>query len=83
MFIDTHAHLYHKQFEHDREAMVQRAFDAGVKKLFLPNIDQESIASMDALAAAYPDHCFAMMGLHPCSVGEDNDAVMAEMERLL
>lgn len=83
MFIDTHAHLYHKQFEHDREAMVQRAFDAGVKKLFLPNIDQESIASMDALAAAYPSQCFAMMGLHPCSVGEDNDAVMAEMERLL
>lgn len=83
MFIDTHAHLYHKQFEHDREAMVQRALDAGVKKLFLPNIDQESIASMDALAETYPAHCFAMMGLHPCSVGEDNDAVMAEMERLL
>ncbi len=63
--------------------MVQRALDAGVKKLFLPNIDQESIEAMDALAEAYPDVCFPMMGLHPCSVGEDNAAQMAEVERLL
>lgn len=83
MFIDTHAHLYHKQFDADREAMLQRAFDAGVKKLFLPNIDMESIEGMDALAAVHPQNCFAMMGLHPCSVGEQNDAVMHEMERLL
>ncbi|MFZ1333593.1 MAG: TatD family hydrolase [Flavobacteriales bacterium] len=83
MFIDTHAHLYHNQFKGDRAAMVQRALDAGVKKLFLPNIDQESIEAMDALAEAYPDVCFPMMGLHPCSVGEDNAAQMAEVERLL
>ncbi len=63
--------------------MVQRALDAGVKKLFLPNIDQESTEAMDALAEAYPDVCFPMMGLHPCSVGEDNAAQMAEVERLL
>lgn len=83
MFIDTHAHLYHNQFKGDRAAMVQRALDAGVKKLFLPNIDQESIEAMDALAEAYPGVCFPMMGLHPCSVGEENDAQMKEVERLL
>ena len=83
MFIDTHAHLYHNQFKDDRAAMVQRALDGGVKKLFLPNIDTESIEAMDALAEAYPDGCFPMMGLHPCSVGEDNEAQMAEVEQLL
>lgn len=83
MFIDTHAHLYHKQYDIDREAMLLRAYDAGVKKLFLPNIDLESIEGMDALAAAHPLRCFAMMGLHPCSVGEHNDVAMATMERLL
>lgn len=81
--IDTHAHLYHKQFDADREDMLQRALDAGVTKLFLPNVDHESIAAMDTLAAAHPDRCFAMMGLHPCSVGEDNALAMEEVGRLL
>lgn len=83
VFIDTHAHLYHQQFAADREAMLQRALDAGVKKLFLPNVDHDSIEGMDLLAAAHPESCFAMMGLHPCSVGEKNDVAMEEVERLL
>lgn len=83
VFIDTHAHLYHPQFAGDREAMLQRALDVGVKKLFLPNVDHDSIDGMDALAAAHPECCFAMMGLHPCSVVEKNDAAMEEVERLL
>lgn len=81
--IDTHAHLYSSKFDDDREAMLERASAAGVTKLFLPNVDHESIAAMDALAAAHPDRCFAMMGLHPCSVGADNSAAMEEVERLL
>lgn len=83
MFIDTHAHLYHKQFDHDREELLQRAFDAGVEKLFLPNVDGDSIEAMDRLAAAHPQKCFAMMGLHPCSVAEDNTAAMDQVERHL
>lgn len=83
MLIDTHAHLYSPKFDDDREAMLARALGAGVTKLFLPNVDHESIAAMDALAAAHPDRCFAMMGLHPCSVGEDNSEAMEEVERLL
>lgn len=83
MFVDTHAHLYHERFANDRADIIQRALDAGVTKLFLPNVDHESIAGMDALAKAYPASCFAMMGLHPCSVGQENAAAMDEVERLL
>ena len=83
MFVDTHAHLYSKQFEDDREAMLQRAADMGVTKLFLPNVDHESIDAMHALADAHPDRCFPMMGIHPCSIGQDNTAALAEVERLL
>ncbi|RME98209.1 MAG: TatD family deoxyribonuclease, partial [Bacteroidetes bacterium] len=68
MLIDTHAHLYSKKFDHDREEMLQRAIAAGVGQFLLPNIDRESIESMLALEAAHPDRCHAMMGLHPCSV---------------
>lgn len=83
MYVDTHAHLYHGKFEEDRAAMVQRALEAGVRKLLLPNVDHESIDAMHALCDAYPDVCYPMIGLHPCSVGAENAAAMEEVERLL
>jgi len=70
-FIDTHAHLYSHKFDHDRSDMVRRAIAAGVNKMYLPNIDSESIAGMLALEAEFPENCFAMMGLHPGSVQPD------------
>jgi TatD DNase family protein len=51
--------------------MVRRAIAVGVYRIYLPNIDAESIAPMLELEAAFPEHCFAMMGLHPCSVQAD------------
>ena len=71
MFIDTHAHLYLKQFKSDRDAVLARAGDAGITTVYLPNIDSTSINDMLALEALYPARCFAMMGLHPCSVKEN------------
>lgn len=83
MYIDTHTHLYHKQFDTDRAEMVRRASDAGVHKLFLPNIDSTSVEAMHAMCDEYPELCFPMMGLHPCSVGENPTRDLAEVERLL
>jgi TatD DNase family protein len=65
---DTHAHLYSTKFDNDRKEMVQRAFDAGVERIFLPAIDSETHDSQDELTAAFPGKIFSMMGLHPCSV---------------
>ncbi len=67
---DTHAHLYADEFAEDRDEMIQRAFKTGVERIFLPNIDPNTTEKMNALASAYPDHCFPMMGLHPGSVDE-------------
>ena len=68
--IDTHTHLFAEEFNADRSDIVQRAISAGVKKFFLPNIDSTSIAGMLELERQFPENCFAMMGLHPCSVNE-------------
>lgn len=68
---DTHTHLYSEQFNEDRTAMVQRAINNGVTRLFLPNIDSSSIQEMLALQQQFPENCFAMMGLHPTSVKEN------------
>jgi len=75
--IDTHSHIYLPAFDNDRDAMLQRARDAGVKKFFLPAIDSEVIDRMFALEKDYPDECFAMMGVHPCSI---NDKWEAELK---
>lgn len=69
--IDTHAHLYSQKFDHDRSDMVRRAVAAGVERIYLPNIDSESIQPMLDLEAAFPNSCFAMMGLHPSHVQPD------------
>lgn len=72
-WIDSHAHLYGKDFSGDRKEMVERALAAGVTRLFLPNIDSGSINSMLELEAQFPDNCYAMMGVHPCHVNENVD----------
>lgn len=67
---DTHTHLYADEFQPDRTEMIQRAIDAGVSRLFLPNIDSSSIPGLFSLVKEFPQNCFPMMGLHPCSVDE-------------
>lgn len=69
--IDTHAHLYSPKFDSDRHDMVRRAITAGVTRMYLPNIDSESVQAMLGLEAAFPENCFAMMGLHPSHVQPD------------
>lgn len=76
---DTHTHLYSAQFDSDRDAMMQRALDTGVRMMLLPNVDRESVDGMHALEDAYPDVVRSMMGLHPCSVGDDWQVVLAEL----
>lgn len=65
---DTHTHLYSKEFDSERNALIQTAIEGGVTRFFMPNVDSESIAGMFQVEKAFPSNCFAMMGLHPCSV---------------
>ncbi len=83
MLIDTHAHLYASQFDKDRLEMIQRAIDADISAIYLPNIDKQSIEPMLSLEASYPDFCFAMMGIHPCAIKENYEEELAEVEKWL
>lgn len=78
---DTHAHLYAAEFDEDRKAMVQRAFQKHVKRMFLPNIDVNSIQPMLNLVWEFPENCFPMMGLHPCSVDEHVEAHLFQIQK--
>ncbi len=69
--IDTHTHIYMPEFDNDREAVVQRAIEAGINTMILPNVDEESIAPLHRCISQYPTLCHAAMGLHPTSVAEN------------
>jgi TatD DNase family protein len=68
IFTDTHTHLYSSQFKEDQFEMMQRSFDAGVTRLFVPSIDSSYAERMYQVEEQFPDHVFLMMGLHPCYV---------------
>ncbi|NRA94337.1 MAG: TatD family hydrolase [Psychroserpens sp.] len=77
---DTHTHLYSEQFKEDRDEMVNRAIAANVTRFFIPAIDSSYTQSMYDLEAAYPEHMFLMMGLHPTSVKENYEEELAHVE---
>lgn len=69
--IDSHSHIYQKDFDDDLYEVVERARQAGISHIFMPNIDVESIDRMLKLSMLFPGYCIPMMGLHPTSVKED------------
>ncbi|RYE22348.1 MAG: TatD family deoxyribonuclease [Sphingobacteriales bacterium] len=83
MFIDTHTHLYDEQLMAEEEAMIQRALDAGVHRMYMPNCDSSTIEGMMHLAQKYPQHCLPMMGLHPVYVKENYKGELAIVQEWL
>ena len=81
--IDTHCHLYSEEFNDDRDVMIERAIQIGVKQFYLPAIDSSEIDGMLALEDKYPGICIAMMGLHPCYVKENYLAELAIVKEWL
>lgn len=69
--IDTHCHLYLKDFSEDRHEVLKRGTNTGVKSFFLPAIDSTHLGEMESLESEFPGICFSMAGLHPCSVREN------------
>ena len=83
MLIDTHTHLYSSQFDQDREEVIQQSINNGVNKFLLPNIDKSSIQGMLSLQQKFPLNCYAMMGLHPCSIDQNWEQELEEIKTLL
>jgi len=83
MMIDTHCHLYLDDFDADRPAIIERANMESVERFYLPAIDSSIIARMLKMEQDYPGQCFAMMGLHPCSVKENFEEELQIAEQWL
>jgi len=69
--IDTHAHLYDDIFMSDIESNINQLLEAGIKEVWLPNCDVETLDSLLKLSTSYPVLCKPMIGLHPTYVKGD------------
>lgn len=82
-FIDSHAHIYDKQFKDDIGEVLERSLEADVQRIYMPNIDHTSIDRMLELENRYGDQCWPMMGLHPCSVNKHFERELYVVEEWL
>ncbi len=82
-FIDTHCHLDGEEFAQDRDAVVQRAREAGCRAIFLPAIDVASCHTVLDVCAQYPDYCYPMLGLHPEEVRADWREQLAAIKEII
>ncbi|MBP6333937.1 MAG: TatD family hydrolase [Bacteroidia bacterium] len=83
IFTDSHTHLYAAEFDADLASLMQKAMQLGVERFFLPNIDSSSIEAMLNVEKLFPENCFPMMGLHPCSVKENWEQEIRIVEQWL
>jgi len=78
MLIDTHCHIYLEHFTDDIDEVLNRAAEAGVKHIFMPAINLDSLVQMDRLS--HPDIQFhKMAGLHPTELNEGNSIAEDEL----
>lgn len=63
-FLDAHTHVQFPAYDGDRDAVLARAREAGVRMVNVGTTKKTSEAAV-ALARVYPDLCFATVGIHP------------------
>jgi len=84
--IDTHAHLDFENFDEDREEVISRAFDNGIKKIVNIGVDLERSRKSIEIAQAH-DGVFASVGLHPDFFNEqramNNDQWIADLRKII
>ncbi|MGV2106792.1 TatD family hydrolase [Agrobacterium vitis] len=81
MLIDTHCHLDFADFEEERDALVKRAHDAGVKQMVTISTRVAKLPALLALTERYPS-VFCSVGTHPNNANEELDIGADDLVRL-
>jgi TatD DNase family protein len=79
---DTHCHLDFNKFDQDRAAVIERARQAGVRRIVVPALDLESSRAAVQLAANAPD-IYAGVGFHPTDAEKWNGSSHEDLKRLI
>jgi TatD DNase family protein len=81
MLTDTHCHLDFHKFDEDRNAVIQRALDAGVTRIMIPALDYESSRAAIKLAESHPN-IFAAVGFHPTDLDQWDENSIENLRNL-
>lgn len=82
MIIDSHAHIDQDAFDEDRDAVVERAREAGIKYMLNVGCDIESSYRSVELSELH-DFIFATAGVHPHDVKTIDDDTYRHLRELL
>lgn len=80
MLVDTHCHLDFDRFDEDRDAVIERALEAGLSHIIIPSVDLELIPAVLDLADRYPDHILTAVGVHPNSTADLPNDYLFQLE---
>jgi len=82
MLVDSHCHLQDRQFDADRDAVLERARAAGVSAFVVVGTDLESSWRAVDLADSNSD-VYATVGVHPHDAKDLDERMMGALERLV
>jgi TatD DNase family protein len=83
LYVDTHAHLDDARFSPDLEAVLERAWEAGVHRIVTVGQDRPTSENAVALARRYPGRVFAAAGIHPHEAKDFRDDSVEWIQRLV
>ncbi len=77
---DTHAHLYDKAFDRDREEIIAKIFET-LDYVVIPSEDLETSRKAVALAESHPQ-IFAAVGIHPQVTKDASEEILSDIVAL-
>lgn len=80
---DTHTHIYYHIGSAKMQEQIDKCLEHNIQRLFLPNVDTDSVNQVLATVQKYPNMCFPMLGLHPCSVKENYLEELTALEKAI
>ena len=81
MLIDTHVHLNAEQYDEDLEAVIERARDNGVDRMFVVGFDTPTVERTMELIDQY-DFIYGIIGWHPVDAIDCTEERLAWIEKL-
>ncbi|WP_042147541.1 TatD family hydrolase [Paucisalibacillus sp. EB02] len=81
MLFDTHVHMNAEQFKQDRDEVIKRAFETGVKYMVVVGFDRETIPLAIEIAEQY-ETIYAAVGWHPVDAIDMTDKDLEWIEEL-
>ncbi|MGB8253280.1 MAG: TatD family hydrolase [Anaerolineaceae bacterium] len=78
---DTHCHLDLKQFDDDRQAVLERAWHSGIQRILIPQIQLDSSDQTIQLAES-DERIFVAVGVHPNSADTWTNLSMRSLRQI-